>query len=47
MRTKGKLARRVLPAVGLTGALFVGLVSPADASSRLAASAPLLATSTR
>ncbi len=33
MSTKGKLARRVLPAIGLTGALFVGLVAPADASS--------------
>ena len=33
MRTKGKLARRLLPAIGLTGALTVGLLGPADASS--------------
>jgi hypothetical protein len=33
MSTKGKLVRRVLPALGLTGALTVGLLNPADASS--------------
>ena len=33
METKGKLARRVIPAIGLTGALAVGLISPASASS--------------
>ena len=33
MFTKGKLARRLLPAIGLTGALTVGLFGPANASS--------------
>ena len=33
MTTKGKLARRVLPAIGLTGALTIGLLGPASASS--------------
>ena len=33
MFTKGKLARRLLPAIGLTGALTVGLLGPANASS--------------
>ena len=41
MKTKGKLARRVIPAIGLTGALTVGLMGPANASSHR--EAPLIA----